>query len=283
MGGILQSHKHKQYIEYLIETCELDKSKVYSRVKNPEKLDIIDLQNIANNMNLHITHLVNQTVDTDYLNAVHNRGNILLPRSFKKGAFSSTTSLNSVMQEFIEYEKYEDALMYLQINPEILKNHEKISITVIHDLIQFMQRYIDDEKLANIGKRNADAFLKTDFFGDVFYDCLNNKRPGESLFENVYLVERNWTYNILKSNNGNIVVNTSQTEEMLDNCPNANYTDDYTIKVRFEFIRRILEKVGYHCRIKQTSNISTNGKFRFEVEYHKIKRLSLLRPASVFQ
>lgn len=281
MGGTLQSHDH--YIEYLIESCRLDKSLVYKGIKNSTKLNVIDLQNIANNLKIHISHLVHQSVDIDYLDAFHNEGTMILPKSFKKGAFSSTTSLNSVIEEFIEYEKYEDALMYLQITPELLKSHERISITVVHDLIQFMQRYIDDEKLTNIGKRNADAFLKTNFFGDVFYDCLNNKRPGESLFENVHLVERNWSYQIQKSNNGCIKVRTSQTEQMNDICPDAVYTNSNTNKVRFEFIRRILEKVGYQSSIKQTSYISKNGSFNFEVEYTKFKRPAYFPPISVFQ
>ena len=261
------------YLEHLIECCGLDSTQVFDGVKRHQDLDALSLQQIANNLQVHYTHLLYQSVDANYLKSIHCAQSCNdLPKRFKHGAYSSTTSLKSVLDEFIEYEKYQDALMYLQINPKHLCEHKKMSITIIFDLIQFLSRYIDDKSLTNIAQRNADAFLATDFFGDVFFDCLDNKKPGESLFENIHLIERNWTYDIEQSNNGKMLIHTSQTAEMLDHCPNENYTDKNTIKIRFEFIKRVLEKVGYQSQIKQLKTPSERGEFTFEIEYKKIKR-----------
>jgi hypothetical protein len=267
---LLSLHK---YVDQITSETNISKDQAYAGLKKKRKLSSIDVQQIADNLGVHIKHLVNQTVDYDFLQKKQTKEKFNLPKRFLKGTHSSTTSLNSVLSEFEQYDKYYDAIRYLQIDPALLEEHKRISIVGIYDVLKFMSRYLTKEHLTGIAQRNADKFLETDFFGNEFYNCLNTKKPAEALFENIHKIERNWDYNILKSGNNKILIETSQTEEMLESCPDELYTDSSTVKIRYEFIKRVVFRSGIDCEINQLEVIGKNGQFKFELIYnHKVKQ-----------
>jgi len=270
MDGILLSLR--DYIDKLCLDTSLTKDQAFEGLKEKKSFGAYEAQMIADNLGVHLFHLLNNSIDYDFLENAHNDQSLKLPKIFMQGTYSSTTSLKSVLNEFRYYDKYEDALKYLQIQPEVLEEHRKISILGIYDVIRYMRRYLSDEHLQGIGFRNADSFLKTDFFGNEFYEGLGSNHPTLALLENIHLIERNWNYNISKAQRNRIVINTSQTQEMLDVCKDQSYTDEATVKIRFSFIKRVINQCGLECELNQMSDIGPRGEFKFELVYKDLKQ-----------
>ena len=269
MGGILQSPKSNlfnNFLDSLIYDHGIDSEVILNKVNKKSDFTAMDIVQIANNLNISARNLLEQNIDIEALKSMISGNNNFIPKDYLIGAHSSTTSLKSVVTEFEQWGRFSDTLKYLQISEESLREHQRISISVVNKAIKYMEKFLSPQELTNIAIRNADAFLSTTDFGKEIYSSLCSKEPSEVLLKNIHLVERNWSYNIIKKNANIITVSTAQTNEVMDENPHLAYTTPHTNKIRFEFIKRVLNRSGNHCIINQISSVQKNGEFKFEIE-----------------
>lgn len=267
----------RSYLQSLVTDHGINPDAIWNGLtrKESQALCAQTLLKIAENLSVDATSLWSQSLNIEALkNSLKANPDLsFIPSIYRQGAFSSTTSLRSVVNEFKKFGKHQQILKMLQLNSQALEKHLPISVHVVQRVLSFMQNFISTSEIQGIAKRNADSFLSSSDFGEYFRNDLSCKTAGEAMFENANLIEKNWSYKILSSRPDQVIVETSQSEEMLDIC-SKDYTTEHMIKLRFQFIKRVFEHIDNGCLVHQLTPTGKYGHFTFSVEYTKTKPLS---------
>ena len=173
------------------------------------------------------------------------RGNLLsIPNKYELGMFSSSTSLKNIVNQFSRFGMKSYVLNKIQVDESFIKDHRPLSVHAVNDALKIVDDFIVEEDLKNYAKANAKDFLNKSFGQIVIKETLKDNFV-QRMLEVVHLVEKNWTYQIIKNDYGNYTIKSLQSEEMLDNTDRRCFTNNYINIMRKNFFYYFMQYAGF--------------------------------------
>ena len=187
------------------------------------------------------------------------------PTHFLDCAFSSTTSLSTLLSEAEKFGRRDYLLKKLQIHETYLDSHKPLSVMACREALEEMKPFFTKRVIQTIGRDNARKFCAGPFgrameFEPSILNCL------ESFIHHSEMIEKNWTYRVVKKRLSSLILESSESDLMCSHL-NGNYFTTTQLNIwRWAFLEEVL-------RIKTGSNISCqqinskNQKALVEIRY----------------
>ena len=213
-------------------------------VKRGSDLNAFELMRISRNLRVDGKSLLSGDFDLQRTAKIL-RGNLLsIPNKYELGMFSSSTSLKNIVNQFSRFGMKSYVLNKIQVDESFIKDHRPLSVHAVNDALKIVDDFIVEEDLKNYAKANAKDFLNKSFGQIVIKETLKDNFV-QRMLEVVHLVEKNWTYQIIKNDYGNYTIKSLQSEEMLDNTDRRCFTNNYINIMRKNFFYYFMQYAGF--------------------------------------
>lgn len=253
--------------------CGVDLSEEKKSLKKSGE-SLLVLMNLATKLDVDPSQLFNKTIDLVVLkNNLDTNKSTRLRERYAQTQFSSTTSLNTILEQIEKTTDTDYFLKRLQIKKNFLEIHRPLSILAINDLLKESAHFLGQNDLEEIGINNAEKFMRLEF-GQNFSIKDTPKQIYEKFADLSYLVEENWSYKVEKSRTSEITITTAQTEKMNDFNHGESYTNHLTNTCRLSFIQHISKRLGF-SGIEIQNSFRDDDNFKFKINFS-----SAFRPRS---
>lgn len=257
---MFQNFEIQRQLDSLIFDYEIDPEIVFEGVSsdnvNSKIYNALDLITIANNLSIDAVSLSNgEFCKKQVYKSVMKNGEVVSPDHLLESAFSSTTSLNSLLEAARPFGRREYLLKKLQVQESYLSEHRPLSVLACGRALEIMGPFFTAEVLRSIGTNNAKKFCSGPF-GEAMtlYDSLTNSL--ENFVENSKLIEKNWDYKIVKREGSDLLVETTESELMREHMEGKPFTTTSMNIWRSSFLQEIL-RINSFQKVKCVSSIAS--------------------------
>lgn len=193
----------------------------------------------------------------------------LIPRKYLLHQNSSTTSLNSLLNQFQNKNVQEYVLRRLQIPRSYLEEKRPLSILAINDAIKILKIYSNENEFQFGALENCKKFIEGDFGKSICQEG-NLAKIYESSFYYSSLIEQSWDYQILSATGSGMTVKSVQTR---NEGFESSYTNEDTTFCRLEFIKNISRFCGYTDVLVTELNQTAFNAIEFRLEFSAAKQI----------
>lgn len=259
----------EKLINSLTVDYSVDREQIYNdiSIKNIRAFSALELQILARNLNVHSFNLIDGNVCIETMVQRLKYGNIVLPRLMRLAPYSSTTSLSSLACEAKAIGRKEDLLLSLQIDESLLNEHRPLSVLACRNALETIKHLLDEDNIKQIGINNAKKFCSGKL-GNVLLATKNISAGLDAFIHHSKLVERNWTYEVLKQTSSGFLLFSEESSELLDNLTQKSITTDALNTWRWSFLEEVLRfQSGRDVSCIQQGLIGKYGKTLVEIVY----------------
>lgn len=222
-----------------------------SRIRSRE-YTALELFQISKNLNVNATDLATGDFSMEHV-AKSFRADIdcFAPDHFLGCAYSSTTSLNTLLSEAEKFGRRDYLLRKLQINESYLTEHRPLSVLATQRALKEMTPFFGLEALRALGVENARKFCAGPF-GEQMRINPSASNAMELFVHHSQLIEKNWTYKILSRNLSTFIVETKESELVKDFHMGVPFTNNQLNTWRWSFFEEVIRlKTGRDVTCKE--------------------------------
>lgn len=222
-----------------------------SRVRTKE-YTALELFQISKNLNVNATDLATGDFSMEHV-AKSFRTDIdcFAPDHFLGCAYSSTTSLNTLLSEAEKFGRRDYLLRKLQINESYLTEHRPLSVLATQRALKEMTPFFSIEALRALGVANARKFCAGPF-GEHMNINRNASNALELFVHHSELIEKNWTYKIVSRNLSTFTVETKERDFVKDFHMGVPFTTSQLNTWRWSFFEEVIRlKTGKDVTCKE--------------------------------
>jgi hypothetical protein len=257
-------------VNSLIYDYKIDKELIFKGLEQTDlnTISAVDLILIANNLNVDAENLFTGKIHREEVVKQLSSGhNCTKPNHFMEKAYSSTTSLSSLLNKAEKFGKKDYLLKKLQVNENYLDDHKPISVLACRDALNAMNGLFGLKEITEIGKQNAQKFCAGNF-GAAMVGTTKQNAAIDSFVENSHLIEKNWNYKIVRTGNKQVILESVETQEMLEHLQGEVFSTIELNTWRWSFLEEVIQTFSNkHVTCKQVSSIGDKGKVVVQIEY----------------
>lgn len=257
----LAAKEIQKQLDSLVIEYGVDPEYIFEGVKRgsvrSRSYSAMDLIKIAKNLHIDAVDLYKGNFCKKHISKAYLKDSeVITPDHLLNAAFSSTTSLNTILVEAEKFGRREYLLKKLQIDESYLDSHRPLSLFACRNALEIMKPFFTESVLKNLGIINAKKFCAGPF--GVAMELSKSSTDALDLFvHHSQLIEKNWNYKVLSKNLTSFVLETQESELMTEHLQGNSFTTAEMNTWRWSFLEEVL-------RIKSGRKVNC-----FETHYNK--------------